>query len=235
MRMSHDELLPVRQIPLHERSARNMSSFTVSLSRLVPNKRNPRRAKPDRDAHRRLIALIERTDFCIPLWCVRLKASADTTWSSPAIVGSPLFARSIAVLVIQRFRASFARWMHRRPMLCPSARTSAANPCIRWTKPKRSQSWLARMARMPPPSHQSSARPRRYVRQRIKLATLAESIKIAYRASEIDTSISEAFASVPPERQLEVWKEVDGHPRHAEHVRNVIAHNWIDAKLAYLM
>src|SRR5205085_2709973 len=34
------------------------------------------------------------------------------------------------------------------------------------------------------------------------------------------------------DRQVEVWKEVDGHPRHAEHVRNVIANEWIDAELA---
>jgi ParB/RepB/Spo0J family partition protein len=71
-----------------------------------------------------------------------------------------------------------------------------------------------------------------YVRQRMKLATLAEIIKDAYREGRIDTLTAEAFASVPPERQLEVWKEVGGNPRHAEHVRNVIAHAWIDAKHA---
>ena len=26
-----------------------------------------------------------------------------------------------------------------------------------------------------------------------------------------------------------MWAEVNGHPRHAEHVRNVIAHGWVDA------
>jgi ParB family chromosome partitioning protein len=71
-----------------------------------------------------------------------------------------------------------------------------------------------------------------YVRQRMKLATLAEPVKTAYRGGEIDTSIAEAFAAVPEERQEEVWQELHGRPRHAEHVRNVIAHGWIDASHA---
>jgi ParB family chromosome partitioning protein len=68
-----------------------------------------------------------------------------------------------------------------------------------------------------------------YVRQRMKLATLAEPVKSAYRENAIDTGTAEAFAAVPEDRQLEIWKEVGGHPRHADHVRNVIAHGWIDA------
>jgi len=71
-----------------------------------------------------------------------------------------------------------------------------------------------------------------YVRQRMKLATLSEPVKSAYREGTIDTATAEAFAAVPEDRQLEVWKEVGGHPRHAEHVRNVIANAWIDAKHA---
>jgi ParB family transcriptional regulator, chromosome partitioning protein len=71
-----------------------------------------------------------------------------------------------------------------------------------------------------------------YVRQRMKLATLAEPVKTAYRQGAIDTGTAEAFASVPAERQLEVWQEVGGNPQHAQHVRNVIAHAWIDAASA---
>jgi hypothetical protein len=66
----------------------------------------------------------------------------------------------------------------------------------------------------------------------MKLATLAEPIKAAYRQSSIDTATAEAFASVPPDRQLEVWQEVGGNPQHAQHVRSVIAHAWIDAAAA---
>jgi ParB/RepB/Spo0J family partition protein len=71
-----------------------------------------------------------------------------------------------------------------------------------------------------------------YVLQRTKLASLAPVVKSAYRVGEIDTATAEAFASVPDEKQVEVWTELNGHPRHAEHVRNVIAHGWVDAKHA---
>jgi ParB family chromosome partitioning protein len=74
--------------------------------------------------------------------------------------------------------------------------------------------------------------PEHYVRQRMKLATLAEPVKAAHREGTIDTATAEAFAAVPQERQLEVWKEVGANPRHAEHVRNVIANAWIDASHA---
>jgi ParB-like chromosome segregation protein Spo0J len=72
----------------------------------------------------------------------------------------------------------------------------------------------------------------RYVRQRMKLSTLAQPVKDAYRQGQIDTAMAEAFAAVPKDRQLDVWKEVNGNPRHAEHVRNVIAHAWIDSEHA---
>jgi ParB/RepB/Spo0J family partition protein len=71
-----------------------------------------------------------------------------------------------------------------------------------------------------------------YVLQRTKLASLAPVVKSAYRAGEIDTATAEAFASVPDEKQVEVWTELNGCPRHADHVRNVIGHGWIDAKHA---
>jgi ParB family transcriptional regulator, chromosome partitioning protein len=69
----------------------------------------------------------------------------------------------------------------------------------------------------------------RYVRQRIKLAGLHKEVKGAYRAGQVSTAIAEAFASVPPDKQLQVWQETDGHPRHPDQVRNLIAHDWIDA------
>jgi ParB family chromosome partitioning protein len=71
-----------------------------------------------------------------------------------------------------------------------------------------------------------------YVRQRMKLATLAEPVRAAYRQDQINTASAEAFASVPADRQLQVWKEVNGRPQHAQHVRNVIAHAWIEADRA---
>src|SRR4029079_18312814 len=49
--------------------------------------------------------------------------------------------------------------------------------------------------------------PVHYVRQRMKLATLAGPVKAAHREGAIDTATAEAFAAVPHDRQLEVWKE----------------------------
>jgi ParB family chromosome partitioning protein len=72
----------------------------------------------------------------------------------------------------------------------------------------------------------------RYVRQRMKLAGLAEIVKIAFRKDLIDIGTAEAFAAVPEDRQIAIWKELNGNPRHAEQVRNMIAAAWIDGALA---
>lgn len=71
-----------------------------------------------------------------------------------------------------------------------------------------------------------------YVRQRMKLAGLCETVKEAFRSGRIVTATAEAFASVPAARQQELWKETGGNPRHAQHVRNLIEDRWIDAGLA---
>jgi ParB family chromosome partitioning protein len=41
--------------------------ITVSLSKLIPSKRNPRRVKPERDAHRRMVASIRAHGLLAPL------------------------------------------------------------------------------------------------------------------------------------------------------------------------
>ena len=63
----------------------------------------------------------------------------------------------------------------------------------------------------------------------MKLAGLADVVKVAFRAGEIDTATAEVFATVPAERQAEVWGEVDGKVHHARHAENLIASRWIDA------
>jgi ParB family chromosome partitioning protein len=68
-----------------------------------------------------------------------------------------------------------------------------------------------------------------YVRQRMKLAGLAEVVKAAFREDRIDIGTAEAFSAVPEDRQLAVWQEVGGNPRHAQQVRNIIAGAWIDS------
>src|SRR5262245_4741571 len=44
-----------------------MQQFTVPLSRLIATKRNPRRVRPDREAHHRLVALIRSQGLLHPL------------------------------------------------------------------------------------------------------------------------------------------------------------------------
>ena len=51
---------------------RNLSQFhgvqiSVPLSKLIPNKRNPRRVKPERDAHRQKVASIRAFGLIQPL------------------------------------------------------------------------------------------------------------------------------------------------------------------------
>lgn len=209
-----------------------MSSFTVPLSHLVPNKRNPRRVKPDRDAHRRLVALIKAHGLLHPLTVRPLEGK-----------------RGHFMVVTGDRRLAALRDIHRGngdpkiPCILRKVDTDTADAMSLGENvgrepmhPLDEAEAFAKLARRDGKDATAIAaefgETERYVRQRIKLATLAEPIKTAYRAGEIETSICEAFTSVPPERQLEVWKEVDGHPHHAQHVRNVIAHDWIDAKLA---
>jgi hypothetical protein len=54
-------------------------------------------------------------------------------------------------------------------------------------------------------------------------------VKKAYREGQIDIATAEAFAAVPDAKQVEVWNEIGGNPQHAQHVRNIIANDWIEA------
>jgi len=205
--------------------------ISVSLSKLIPSKRNPRRVKPERDAHRRMVASIRAHGLLAPL-VIR----ADEGGTFKVIAGT-------------RRRAA------RREVYKDSAKPPKV-PCILRVVDDETADALAlaenfvREPMHPLDESESFARLAQdegkgaeaiaaqfgvtphYVRQRMKLANLAEPVKAAYRQGEIDTATAEAFASVPPDRQLEVWQEVGGSPHHAQHVRNVIAHAWIDASAA---
>jgi len=63
----------------------------------------------------------------------------------------------------------------------------------------------------------------------MKLAGLADMVKMAFRKDWIDIGTAEAFAAVPEDRQMAIWQELNGNPRHAEQVRNIIAAAWIDS------
>lgn len=75
----------------------------VPLSRLLPGRRNPRRVKPTRESHKRLVALIRSQGLLQPL-VVR-----PAEGSSPATGDCSLSARFIGAMVTLRSRAFCAR------------------------------------------------------------------------------------------------------------------------------
>lgn len=210
----------------------SQSQLSVPLSHLLPSKRNPRRVKPDREAHRRLVALINAHGLLQPL------------------VVRPCEGKPKDYLVIAGNRRLAAlREIHRNngdpkiPCVLRKVDEETADALSLGENfgrepmhPLDEAEAFAKLARQDGKGAEVIASEfgvtDRYVRQRMKLATLATPIKSAYRDGEIDTGTAEAFAAVPEDRQLTVWKELDGCPQHAEHVKNVIAHEWIDAGLA---
>jgi ParB family transcriptional regulator, chromosome partitioning protein len=207
--------------------------ISVPLSKLIPNKRNPRRVKPERDAHRQKVAsirafgliqpLVVRADDKVPggyrviVGNGRLAALRDVYKDSPRPPKVPCVLRSVdddtadALALAENFIREPMHPLDEAEAFAKLAREEA----------KGVESIAAEFGVSHP-----------YVRQRMKLATLAEPVKVAYRQGGIDTATAEAFASVPADRQLEVWQETGGNPQHAQQVRNVIAHAWIDAKSA---
>jgi ParB family chromosome partitioning protein len=206
--------------------------LSVPLSHLVPSRRNPRKVKPSRDGHQRLVALIHSQGLLQPL-VVR------------PIEGKP--KRFEVVAGDRRLRA--LREIHRNdgdpkiPCVLRDVDTATADAMSLGENfgreamhPLDEADAFAKLATSDGKDAEAIAAefgvPENYVRQRMKLATLAEAVKAAHREGKIDTATAEAFAAVPQDRQLEVWKELNANPRHAEHVRNVIANAWIDSKHA---
>ena len=203
--------------------------LSVSLSHLVPSRRNPRKVKPTREAHQRLVALIRAQGLLQPLVVRPVEGKArhyevvagerrlhalreiHKSDGDPKI---PCLVRDVDSVTADSFSLgeNFGREaMH--PLDEAEAFAKLATSDGKDAK--------AIAAEFGVKEH--------YVRQRMKLATLAQPIKGAYREGTIDTGTAEAFAAVPEDRQLEVWKEVGGHRSHPEHVRNIIANQWIDA------
>jgi ParB family chromosome partitioning protein len=207
--------------------------ISVSLSKLVPSKRNPRRVKPQREAHRQMVASIRAHGLLAPLV---VRADHGNASDFKVIAGN----RRLAAL-----REVYKDSTKPPKVLCvlrsvdddtADALALAENFVREPMHPMDEADAFAKLAREEAKGVESIAaefgRGQAYIRQRMKLATLAEPIKAAYRQGGIDTATAEAFASVPPDRQLEVWQEVGGNPQHAQHVRNVIANAWIDAASA---
>jgi len=204
--------------------------LSVALSNLVPSRRNPRKVKPAREAQQTLVALIRSQGLLQPL------------------VVRPLDRKRYEVVAGAR-RLKALQQIHK-------GNGNPKIPCILRNVDEQTADAMSlgenfgREAMHPLDEAEAFAKlatsggkdaaaiaaefgvPEHYVRQRMKLATLAAPVKAAHRDGAIDTATAEAFAAVPEDRQLEVWQELRGNPRHPEHVRNVIAHAWIDAKHA---
>jgi ParB family chromosome partitioning protein len=206
--------------------------LNIPLSHLVPNRRNPRKVKPSREAQHQLVALIRSQGLIQPLVVRPLE-------------GKPKHYEVVA----GGRRLKALREIHRNsgdpriPCVLRDIDAAAADAMSLGENfgreamhPLDEAEAFAKLATSDGKDAEAIAAEfgveDRYVRQRMKLATLAEPVKAAHREGAIDTAIAEAFAAVPEDRQLEVWKEVGGNPRHAEHVRNIIANAWIDASHA---
>jgi ParB family chromosome partitioning protein len=207
--------------------------ISVSLSKLIPSKRNPRRVKPQREAHRQMVASIRAHGLLAPLV---VRADDGNAGDFKVIAGN----RRLAAL-----REVYKDSAKPPKVLCvlrsvdddtADALALAENFVREAMHPMDEAEAFAKLAREEAKGVEAIAAEfgvsQPYVRQRMKLAILAEPIKASYRQGAIDTATAEAFASVPPDRQLEVWQEVGGNPQHAQHVRNVIANAWIDAASA---
>ena len=183
--------------------------ITVSLSKLISSKRNPRRVKPERDAHRRMVASIRAHGLLAPLV---VRADDASAGDFKVIAGN----RRLAAL-----RDVYKDSPRPPKVLCvlrsvdddtADALALAENFVREPMHPLDEAEAFAKLAREEAKGVESIASEfgvsQPYVRQRMKLATLAEPVKAAYRQGGIDTATAEAFASVPPDRQLEVWQEV---------------------------
>ena len=219
----------------------------IPLCQLFASRTNPRRVRPERDAHRRLTASIRAYGLLEPL-VVRpapRKLAED---------GSEDGALPRYEVVAGRRRLDALRTIHRRtPLETLKVFPGAGVPCMihdvdaetahgmalsenfarEGMHPLDEAEAFARLAHVDAKGVAAIAADfgvtARYVRQRMKLAGLADVVKVAFRAGEIDTATAEVFATVPAERQAEVWGEVDGKVHHARHAENLIASGWIDA------
>lgn len=210
-----------------------VSHVRVPLSKLHAGNANPRRVKPTLESQQQLIASIRAFGLVQPLV---VRPMPGTTDEYRIIAGN----RRLAAL----------RQIHRRDADEPRIRCEvrdvddataeaialAENVIREQMHPLDEAEAYTRLAAEEAQGVDAIASAfgvtERYVRQRMRLAGLARAVKDALRGGEIDLATAAAFAAVPQDRQMAVWEELNGHPRHAEHVRNIIEHGWIDASHA---
>lgn len=222
----------------------------IPLCQLFASRSNPRRVRPERDAHRRLVASIRTYGLLEPLVVRPRNLPAPGGESDNGEL--PRYE-----VVAGKRRLDALRTIHRRtPLETLKVFPGAGVPCMihdvdaetahgmalsenfarEGMHPLDEAEAFARLAHVDAKGVAAIAAEfgvtARYVRQRMKLAGLAGVVKAACRAGEIDTATAEVFATVPAAKQAEVWASVDGKVHHARHAKNLIASDWIDARHA---
>ena len=205
------------------------NAVLIPLSKLASGRHNPRRVKPERDAHRRLVASVRAHGLLQPL-IVRPDDAHPGNYRVTA--GN---RRLAALREVHKGDDPRVPCVFRPDEGDDAARAVALaeNFAREPMHPLDEATTFAKLAKDDGRDADAIAADfgvtPAYVRQRMKLATLAGVVQAAYRAGTIDTGTAEAFAAVPAQRQEAVWAETGGSPQHAAHVRSVIAHGWIDA------
>jgi ParB family transcriptional regulator, chromosome partitioning protein len=207
-----------------------MRQALILLSALLPGRRNPRKVKPAREAHQQMVASIRAVGI---LHALIVRPDPGDPKRFQVIAGH---RRLAALREIHRGNGHGVKVPCQiREVDEPTA--DALSLSENFTRaPMHPLDEAEAFAKLAAEDGKGIAAvvaefgvPERYVRQRMKLASLASVVKAAYREGQIDTATAEAFAGVPEDRQAQVWQETGGHPRHADHVRNIIASAWIDA------
>ncbi|HEX8339355.1 MAG TPA: ParB/RepB/Spo0J family partition protein [Tepidisphaeraceae bacterium] len=210
-----------------------VSTLRIPLSKLHPGRDNPRRVKPTPEAQQQLVASIRAFDLVQPLI---VRPMADEPGQYRIIAGN----RRLKALCQIHGRSSDDPKVRCEVRDVDDATAEAIalaeNVVREQMHPLDEAEAFSRLAAEEAQGVDAIASAfgvtERYVRQRMRLAGLAKVVKQAFRENSIDLPTAAAFASVPPDRQTVVWEELNGHPRHAEHVRNIIGHGWINAKYA---
>lgn len=206
-----------------------LRQIKVPLSKLVAGKANPRRVKPDREAHARLAASIRSMGFFSSLVVLPVGEEGE---KFTVIAGN---RRLAALREVHKGEAEVSVSCVLVDAENPDALSLAENFAREPMHPLDEAEAFSKLASGDGKDPEAIAADfgvtEHYVRQRIKLASLAPVVKAAYREGKLDTATAEAFAAVPETRQGQVWEELGDNPRHplhAQQVRNVIARSWIE-------
>lgn len=204
----------------------------ISLSCLIAGKANPRRVKPEREAHDRMVASLRAHGLIHPL----VVRPADGDGKYVVIAGN---RRLAALREIHRGKPDLkVMCVVRKIDADASEAISLGENFVR--EPMHALDEAVAFAKLARQDNKDATAiaadfgvSEHYVRQRMKLADLAKPIADAYRSYAIDTAVAEVFSSVPQFEQLSIWRALGGESgAELYRVRQVIGSQWISAKKA---